>query len=168
MVNKRNLIKKVILFGVTFFILMQSSCIVLQPRVEGIKDVKIEEFKKDGIIVSIMIKVKNPNNLNFKVKTVDINLLVNNVDMGNLYLNKSIKIKKHSEDIYKFTLETKYKGLIGSLLTSVFSGVITGGISFKLKGNMVINKTFFYNYVIPIDYTTTLSLKDFPIDKLTK
>ncbi len=108
-----------------------------------------------GAAVRIGIVVNNPNNHTIKIRGGQLEVFVNNSDVGNIEVPDTIELPKKTAGIYYLHLQTDYNKIINSLpgLITMFTRKsaevhITGKIK---AGAYFIRKTF------PIDVKQNIS-----------
>ncbi len=141
-------------FFLSFFILtMFNSCSVKEVEVGNIQSFNILEINKEYIEVDITAPIKNPNNFSFRISDVDLNITVNDINLGNINKINPIHIPKQSESvqhlIFKIKLEQIAKG--GLLL---IPSLLSNKAKIKVKGHIKTSK-FLFSKKIKIDYDKT-------------
>ncbi|MGY6650524.1 LEA type 2 family protein [Wenyingzhuangia sp. IMCC45574] len=150
---------KTICFLVATFLLF--SCGNLKaPIYSGVKDLAISEVVNDSITVKAKLNFKNPNKVGGKLYLTDLHTMVNGIAIGKL---KNQKVKVPAKSDFSVPLEIKLskdqlfnskKGLLGSLLTSLF----TNRIEVKLDGQATFKK-FLFKKEYPIKFTKKIKIK---------
>lgn len=95
--------KKIIYIYVLLFAI--SSCNYEEPLVSGYSNFKFGKLEGKSVDVSFDATVENENGFGFKIKKGDLNLFINDLDLGKIHLNDKIKIKRKSENIYTIPLK---------------------------------------------------------------
>jgi LEA14-like dessication related protein len=86
-------------------IITVSSCDFLEPEVSGYSNFKFGKLEGKTLNVSFDATVDNENNYGFKVKKGKLNVSINNLEIGVIDLDKKIKIKRKSENVYTVPLQ---------------------------------------------------------------
>lgn len=95
---------KKILFLCAFLIAV-SSCEFLEPEVSGYSNFKFGKLEGKTLNVSFDATVDNENGYGFKIKNGKLNVSVNDLDIGVIDLNKKIKVRRKSENVYTIPLQ---------------------------------------------------------------
>lgn len=82
-----------------------SSCEFDEPVVSGYSNFKFGKLEGKTLNVSFDATVDNDNNYGFKIKKGKLTVSVNNLEIGDIDLNKKIKIKRKSEHVYTVPLQ---------------------------------------------------------------
>lgn len=82
-----------------------SSCEFDEPVISGYSNFKFGKLEGKTLNVSFDATVDNDNGYGFKIKKGKLTLSVNNLEIGDIDLNKKIKIKRKSENVYTVPLQ---------------------------------------------------------------
>ncbi len=82
-----------------------SSCEFDEPVVSGYSNFKFGKLEGKTLNVSFDATVDNDNSYGFKIKKGKLTVSVNNLEIGDIDLNKKIKIKRKSEHVYTVPLQ---------------------------------------------------------------
>jgi LEA14-like dessication related protein len=143
---------------VLLFALSLSSCLEYK-EVEMVKviDVEVNEISAQGVAIDVAMQIKNPNKYTIKIVDSDLNLFLKGNKMGTATLKDNVILKKKSNAVYRFTLQSNFKDLgLGSLpallslmTQSSMEVQVVGTIKAQAKG---ISKR------VPIDFTEKVEL----------
>lgn len=137
-------------FLVAALILFLGSCTIYQDiEVSEVRDIRIIEVTKDGLIAEVDLKIYNPNPYRLTIVNVDADLYLNDKDIGDAQINERITIGKKSSHVYTIKLEGDYTKMGGSLLEgllgSLFSQTANLRIDGTIKGRaLLIGKRVFF------------------------
>lgn len=136
-----------------------SSCSIKPVTVSNIGEVKVKEYSLKGVTVEVDVTVKNPNWMGFKIYRSDLNVKLNNMDLGKASIMKNVKVKRNAETNTSVTLEADFTKLGPAVLLTagqVFSrkgAKPSINVSGELKaGNLFVKKRF------PINVNQKVSL----------
>ena len=142
----------IILFGL-------SSCKSFEnvsiPSVERISNFKPGELKDGKLSFSFTTEINNPDKLKFKIRKVDLEILLNGRKIAEIHTDRVIRIRRLLKPEVKWELTGDLKALIkpGMILS-----VLTGGKpDFSVKGTMQVSKCF-VRKTIPVDLNTLIKL----------
>lgn len=82
-----------------------SSCEFLEPEVSGYSNFQFGKLEGKTLNVSFDATVDNENGYGFKIKKGKLNVSVNNLEIGVIDLDKKIKVKRKSENVYTVPLQ---------------------------------------------------------------
>jgi LEA14-like dessication related protein len=135
-----------------------SSCLQYK-EVEVVKiiDVGVKDISTQGIDVEVAMQIKNPNKYNIKIVGSNLNLLLKGNKMGTVTLKDNVTVKKKSNAVYQFTLQSNFKdiglgslpALLGLMTQNSMEVQVVGNIKAQAKG---ISKK------VPIDFTEKVQL----------
>ncbi len=120
-------------------------------------DVEVNEISAQGVAIDVAMQIKNPNKYTIKIVDSDLNLFLKGNKMGTATLKDNVILKKKSNAVYRFTLQSNFKDLgLGSLpallslmTQSSMEVQVVGTIKAQAKG---ISKR------VPIDFTEKVEL----------
>lgn len=151
----KNIFKHTFVF---LLILSLSSCLQYKEvQVVKITDVGIKNVSTKGIEIGVAMQIKNPNKYDISIVDSDLTIFLKGKKMGTANIKEKIKLKKKSNDIYRFTIQSNFKDIASGGLP-VLMGLITkssmelhveGHIKAKAKG---ISKK------VPIDFKENVKL----------
>ncbi len=125
---------------------------------KGIEKIKIGKVNKEGVAITLYARLANPKNFSFSVKEADIDVMLNKTSIGKITLQKPIRIKRKTEEVYAFEVEANYadimSGGIAGLINLVMKQKIQGGCSGWIKvRSMGLTRTIpvSFNGEIPIE-----------------
>lgn len=151
--------KKLLYFLVLTVLLV--SCEFYEPDFEGVESYQMESFENNELHMLLRLKIGNENRFNLKVMPSSMNLTVEGKDIGIVYLDKKIKIKKKTTGIYDAKIRLKLSdgalfvlpGLMNKdQVNLTFEGKVKGkvfifGKKIDIKGNRYVNpKNFQFNF----------------------
>ena len=82
-----------------------TSCKFIEPEVSGYSNFKFGKLEGKTLYVSFDATVDNANGYGFKVKKGKLNVSINNLELGVIDLDKKIKVKRKSENVYTVPLQ---------------------------------------------------------------
>lgn len=77
-----------------------SSCDIEDPDISNVGNFRVNSFKDQHIEAEFSVDCDNPNKFGFKVKRANLNISVEDMEMGVVKLDKKIKIKRKSKNTY--------------------------------------------------------------------
>ena len=148
-------------FRIVFFacLLLFTSCKSFEnvaiPSVEKISNFKPGQLKDGKLNFSFTTQINNPDKLKFKIRRVDLDILMNGNKIGEIHTNRVIKIRRLLKPEVNWELTGDLKSLIKpDMILSVLTG---GKPEFAVKGSIQVSRLFFRKS-IPVDLKTPVKL----------
>ncbi len=131
-------------------LLLTAGCRVNQVEIGDIERMSMEGFDANGLQLKVMIPVKNPNNFPFTITKMDIDININDYDLGTVNKISKIKVPANSDESHPVTFNIDLAG-----------GILGGGLAMlrlyraseyrvKLKGEIKV-RSFLVWKTIPVD-----------------
>ena len=140
------------------------SCELKDIDFEGMDNYKIEEFKNNEATIHLDFHVKNDNRFGIKVKPSSLKVSADGKELGELFLDKKIKIKgKRSNAI---SSKVRFKMADGAMLKMMglaSKKEVTLRFEGKVKGGV-----FIFSKKIKIDESKTIDPKQLNPNQLNK
>ena len=119
----------------------------------GIERGKVEDKKIDFKVKCVLV---NPNFYALKIKPSTLDLMIDGIPMGKIYLNEKVKLRRKTEQEYAVPLSFKLeKGTLMSLMALGFRAQIEVQVKGPVKGGVL----FLYKE-FPFDYTKSIAPKE--------
>lgn len=106
-------LKFIIVLAIT---LSLASCNIQELTIGSPKDVKVEELSMKAVKLELMVPIENPNNFSFKVKNVNLDLIVNGRNVGKVKKMDKVKIPANSKGTYPVSFEITPSDAITNIL----------------------------------------------------
>ncbi|MDR0802274.1 LEA type 2 family protein [Fluviicola sp.] len=139
-----------------------SSCNFTEPEVSGYSNFKFGKLEGKTLNVSFDATVNNENRYGFKVKTGMLTVSVNNLEIGVIDLDKKIRIRKKSENVYTVPLQLS---LSDGALFRIPKLLNAGKFELRLDGN-VRGSIWGFGKNFEVHETRNLSTGDIKFDGL--
>jgi LEA14-like dessication related protein len=135
-----------------FFVGALSSCSsyknVTAPTVDGISNFKVGKLNGGELPFSFTTRLKNPDKLKFKVKRVDLDLMLAGTRIAQIKSGRTMKIRRQLQPEMDWNVTAELAPMLkkpGALLGTLF----TGRVNFEVSGSMTIRK-WFWTRTIPV------------------
>jgi LEA14-like dessication related protein len=128
--------KKYFLLALTIIFL--TSCKYKEITIGDVQSVSIGEVTKEYATVKFSLPINNPNNFNFKISKISLDVSLNGFNLGNAYDIDKVKVEKNSNDVHKFTIKVKLEGLANSGL-GFLGALLSNKVKLNLKGYVKAN-----------------------------
>ncbi|MGC9332395.1 MAG: LEA type 2 family protein [Bacteroidales bacterium] len=115
------------------------SCNIQAPIIGKPSGYQIEELNIREIKLKIWLPIENPNNIQFNVNNVDLDIYVNGLKLGKVTRMEKVHLPKYSEKTYPIKLEVKMKDLSVSALTALRQ-LKSKHIMIKVDGFVTVSK----------------------------
>lgn len=146
-------------YFILFFLIGLTSCKGFEnvsiPTIEKISKFKPGEWKDGKLTFSFTTQINNPDKLKFKIRKVDLDILLNGNKIAEIHTDRVIRIRKLLKPEVDWELTGDLKALIkpGMILS-----VLTGGKpEFSIHGTMQVSKCL-VRKTIPVDLKTLVKL----------
>jgi LEA14-like dessication related protein len=118
------------------------------PKVSGISAFKAGKLQEGKLPLSFKTTLKNPDKLSFKIKRVDLELLVAGTRIAEIKSNRNVRVRRKIEHEMQWEVTAELAPMLkqpGKLLKSLF----TGRPQLELSGTMTVRKLF-WTRTIPV------------------
>jgi len=85
--------------------LIFGSCSIQQIDIGNPTGIEPEELSMKAIRLKVFIPIENPNNFSFKIRNVNLDLLVNGKNVGKVKKMDKVKIEANSKETYPVSFE---------------------------------------------------------------
>lgn len=103
-----------------FLTLFLNSCALFHSvEVGEVQGINFEKFGNQKVTFELLIPIENKNLLNFRIREVNLDVIVNNEYLGKITNVDDILIFQKSNQIYSFPLDIEYTG------TNILRGALT-------------------------------------------
>lgn len=150
-----------------FFFLFAFSFLLLQNSCSNYKDVQIKKVigayptnvSAEGLEVDVAIKIHNPNNYNITIVKSDLGLSLSNRKVGSTKLVKKVKLKKNSEEVYRFSLKGNFdKSGDGPGINEIYRIVTERSMPLRAEGTIKARAYWLVSKKIPVDFSERVKL----------
>jgi LEA14-like dessication related protein len=125
------------------------------PTIERITRIEPGNFNDGKLDISFTTEIKNPARFKFKVRRIDLDVFIDDTQIGTLNSNRVIDILRLQNAEVKWNLTGDVKALIKpEMLINVFTGKTP---QFRVDGKMVVSK-FIFRKTIPVHINTPIKL----------
>jgi LEA14-like dessication related protein len=127
-------------------------------EVLAVEDINITKFNQDVVEAEITLKIENPNWYAVTLTQSDIDIFVNEKDMGKVVLLEKIKLPSKSINSRKLKLQGNFKDIKNSFLDNLLGMLFSSNAEFKASGS-VTGKALLIKRKVDIDITEKVDLK---------
>jgi LEA14-like dessication related protein len=152
--NKFNQVKRLkkYIYIVSILLLFTSCSLFKDIQLNSIKDIR-PSIKDKAVIINTSVEINNSNFYNVAVKSTDLQVLLDDKELGNLALVDKVIFKRKTTDTYTLKLKMKMAdGALFTILRNVFKKEVSLTFKGKIKGSAFgIPKTININETKTID-----------------
>lgn len=127
------------LYFILSFLLFTSCSLTKQPVFVKIDNVKVMHFSSDTLRLKAVAFFENPNNVGGKISTDEMKVIVNGVEVAQVFSDKfRVPAKKTFQIPLQANILTKdiLKGFKTGLLSGLINTVLAKKIMIRIKGNL--------------------------------
>ncbi|MCH7658133.1 MAG: LEA type 2 family protein [Bacteroidetes bacterium] len=128
------------IFAIFFiaFLFFVSCSPVEEVRIGPATGIEINGLSGKQISFKVMVKIENPNRKGFTLHTLDLDVLLNGIYIGQIKSTEKVKIPERSSQVHAFPLSVELKSLSLSIFT-LMNLFLHRYIDVELKGMAKIN-----------------------------
>jgi hypothetical protein len=149
------------LYFLSLFILICSCSVNKQPIFIKIDDLKVISYASDTVKIKAVAFFENPNDVGGKISTDDLKILVNDVEVAQVF-SEDFKVPVRNEFSIPLTANIPTKKLLNTGKNGVLEGLINSFISKKIsvriKGNLEY-AVFGFKKEFLVDKTQEIKIK---------
>ena len=128
-----------------------------QPELIRIKDLKVQDFNKEEVILTGSAVLFNPNRYSITVKEIDVLVQVNNQAVGKVNQVGEVKILAKSEFEVPLNVSFAPQDVYDNLLSGLISYIMKGEFNVHYKGVIRI-KVSGLVFTVPVDHKSTVKI----------
>lgn len=141
------------LLSIVFF-----SCAEIKPAtIGGVENPKVNNLSTAGADFTFDMRIKNPNNMGVTVFPSSFDANVNGIDIGQVKMDKKVRIKANSDNTSGFHVKTDFSKLGMKDLANVIGLVASKNATVTLKGEVRVGK-WYYKKRFPVEFKKTINL----------
>lgn len=149
---KRYIIYLFLLISLSFV-----GCDYKEVTFSGVEGVKVTSLTQSGLEALITVKIKNPNTMSFTVYKSEMDVTVSGINLGKAYIAENVRIKRNSEQLYTFKINSSFSQMSIMQLPKLLSLASPKSLQVNLKGVLKGGKMFIKRS-FPIDVTQNVPL----------
>lgn len=136
------------------------SCSIQPVTIKKVEQVKVKEFSMKGAKVEVSLVVNNPNAIGFKIYKSDLNVMLNNFELGKAGISNRVKIKRKAETTCTIIIESDFSKLTPASMMSLGQQFASGKLNnpmITVSGELKAVKLF-YKKSFPVNVKERISL----------
>lgn len=144
--------------AILFILFGLNSCIQYKEvEVVDVPEVGIKKISLKGIDIEVAMQIKNPNKYDISIVDSDLTLFAEGKKVGVARVKEKIKLKKKSNKIYRFTIQTTASDILSSAIPVLTSFITKNNLDLQVQGDIKakakgIGKRF------PVNFTQRVKL----------
>lgn len=144
--------------GAGLLFLLLFSCNPLQPvTVGGVENTKLKKLSREGIEFEFGLKIKNPNSIGVTVYPSSFEIILNDIELGTVKLNRKVKIKARSDDTPVFQMASDFSKLGLGDLARIMPILTSKSATVSVKGYVKVGK-WYYKKKFPVEFRKNIGL----------
>lgn len=145
--------------GFVLVLLMASltSCKFHQVEFKKFESFKLLRTTSKEAVVELQVMVKNPNSFPITVSSVDLDVSLNQTNIGKVTLDEKVRIKARSEKLQRFVIKANYSDLAVGGFSSLLSMVLSKKVNLSCNGT-VNARSMGISRNLPLSYTGEVPL----------
>ncbi len=151
---ERSFFSRLLLFPIVALLFFgTNSCSIDEPDISNVGNFKLKKLEGQRIEAEFSVDCDNPNGFGFKVKKANIDVSANDQILGNISLDKKLKVKRKSKNTYTIPVIIELEnGALFKIMQLSLSGEVTVLFKGKVRGSVCgIGKSFEVNETKKID-----------------
>jgi len=128
-----------------------------QPELIRIKDLKVQDFNKEEVILTGSAVLYNPNGYSITVKEIDVLVQVNDQAVGKVNQVGEVKILAKSEFEVPLNVSFAPQDVYDNLLSGLISYIMKGEFNVHYKGVIRI-KVSGLVFTVPVDHKSIVKI----------
>ena len=149
------------LYFILLFLAFTSCSLTKQPVFVKVDRVKVMHFSSDTLRLKAVAFFENPNNVGGKISTDQMKVILNGVEVAEVFSNEfRVPAKKTFQIPLHANIPTKdvLKGFKNGLLSSLINAVLAKKITIRIKGNLQYD-VFGFKKKFFVDKTEEIKIK---------
>lgn len=133
------------------------SCFEIKPvEVGDIQGIRINKLSGKSISLDVLLPINNPNTFKFKITDINLDIVINNVNLGKVKNIDKVTVPARSNQIYSFLVEVEFSKILTGAI-SLFKYLMESQAKVKLTGHIKV-RAFFISKTIKVNEEKTVKL----------
>lgn len=137
-----------------------SSCTFKEVEFKKVESFKLLNTDNKGATVELFILLKNPNKMAITVSDLDMQVMVNQTNIGKIKLAEKVRINARSEKAHRFVIKANYSDIAVGGFSSVLSIIMSKKVNISCNGNIKA-KALGVSRTMPVDFKGDVPLSYF-------
>ncbi len=133
------------------------SCFEIKPvEVGDIQGIRIKKLSGKSVSLDVLLPINNPNTFKFKITGVNLDIVINNVNLGKVKNIDKVTVPARSNQTYSFLVEVEFPKILTGAI-SLFKSLMESRVKVKLTGHIKV-RAFFISKTIKVNEEKTVKL----------
>lgn len=141
-------------------LLSLSACTFKEVEFKKVESFKLLNTDSKGAVVELYILLKNPNKMAITVNNLDMNVMVNQTNIGKIKLAEKVKINAKSEMAHRFVIKANYSDIAVGGFSSLLSIIMSKKVNLTCNGNITA-RAMGISRTMPVDFKGDVPLSYF-------
>ena len=138
--------------------LLLTSCISYEDvEITRVVSTDVKKYSSESMEVEIVLQINNPNDYKISITNSDLDLFLNNSEIGKATIKGKIVIPKKSNEGHRFTVKLNNKDLAAKTMPVILSAALGGSVKLKVNGYIKVRAKMIGKKV-PVEFTENISL----------
>lgn len=142
------------------FLFLFSSCTFKEVEFKKVESFKLLKTDNKGATVELFILLKNPNKMAITVSDLDMQVMVNQTNIGKINLAEKVKINARSEKAHRFVIHANYSDIAVGGFSSLLSIIMAKKVNLSCNGSIKA-KALGVSKTMPVDFKGDVPLSYF-------
>jgi LEA14-like dessication related protein len=147
-------------FLIALVLISFSSCTFKEVEFKKVESFKLLNTDNSGAMVELFILLKNPNKMAITVSNLDMNVMVNQTNIGKIKLAEKVKIDARSEKAHRFIIKANYSDIAVGGFSSLLSIILSKKVNLTCNGNITA-RALGVSKTMPVDFKGDVPLSYF-------
>ena len=125
---------------------------VQEPRIVEIVSTQIKKFSANSLEIAVILKIDNPNNFNILITGSDLDISLNDNQIGKASIVDKLKIPKNAIEDQSITLKIQDTKLLANVFPALLIASFSGGVKLDAKG-FIKARVRGFSKKIPIEFS---------------
>jgi LEA14-like dessication related protein len=155
---KIKFLKSFLLLMIVLFHL--SSCKFKEVEFKKVDSFKLLNTDNKGATVELFILLKNPNKMAITVSDLDMQVMVNQTNIGKIKLAEKVKLAAQSEKSHRFVIKANYSDIAVGGFSSLLSIIMSKKVNLSCSG-IITARAMGVSKTMPVDFKGDVPLSYF-------
>ncbi|HNV98771.1 MAG TPA: LEA type 2 family protein [Chitinophagales bacterium] len=140
-------------------LLLLSACATQEPAYKGLNNFTVSNLFEEPR-VDMDLNLYNPNPIGGTIRSMEIQIKVDNKVVGSAQLDEKVRMKKQSDFTMPISLTTDIGSLGGIVASGLKSYMGDGQMQVGMSGSITVQKFIVFRKTFAFDYSDGLKAKD--------
>ncbi|MFH1322098.1 MAG: LEA type 2 family protein [Bacteroidota bacterium] len=134
-----------------------TSCLSYEDvKITRVVSTDVKKFSSETVEVEVVLQINNPNNYKISITNSNLDVFLNNSEIGKATIKEKIVIPGKSNEVHRFTLKLKNMDLKAGTMPAILSAALGGGMRLTVKGYIKV-KAKMISKKVPLKFSENIS-----------